>query len=40
METYAHFIPNENSAATIENFSASILGNVSTDVSITSANVK
>ena len=38
METYAHFIPTEETT-TIDNFSASILGNVSNDVSIASSDV-
>jgi integrase len=36
METYAHFIPSEKTTA-IDDFSASIMGNVSTDVSITAS---
>ena len=39
METYAHFIPEEKTT-TIDDYSTSIMGNVSTDVSITSSNVK
>jgi len=37
MKTYAHFIGEETDS--VHNLSASILGNVSTDVSITSTNV-
>jgi integrase len=39
METYAHFIPEEKTTA-IDDFSASILSDVSTDVSIASGDVR